>query len=187
MSTYSTVAYVIFFGSNSFASASRRASGTLATPMRTACRPDARFLVHAGQNREQGGLAHHGQADNGCLHIENVYRGTSTWLRISSMMRSPRSARRCTSVVRVLITTRCANTGAASRLTSSGIAYSRPFDQRQRLHRAVQRLRSARADTQRQRFMRARALDDREHVVDQRFFHRDAMHRSPEAARYPRP
>src|SRR5271170_3291200 len=39
MSTYSTVAWVTFFGSKSLASSSRRASGTLATPTRTAVEP----------------------------------------------------------------------------------------------------------------------------------------------------
>ena len=41
------------------------------------------------------------------------------------------------------------------------------FHQRQRLRRAIQRLRSARADAHRQRFMAARLLDDREHVIHQ--------------------
>ena len=52
----------------------------------------------------------------------DFYRGTSTWLRISSMMRSPMSARRCTRAARVLTTTRCAKSGTASRFTSSGMA-----------------------------------------------------------------
>ena len=45
------------------------------------------------------------------------------------------------------------------------------FHQRQRLRRAVQRLRAARADAQRQRFVRARLLHDGEHVIHQRFIH----------------
>src|ERR1017187_5368665 len=87
---------------------------------------DAGFLVDSGQNGEQRGLAYHGQADNGGLHIRAAYRGTSTWLRMSSMMRSPTSARRGTSAVRVLMTTRCAKMGTARRFTSSGMAKSRP-------------------------------------------------------------
>src|SRR5579859_6896108 len=39
MSTYSTVACVVFFGWNSSASESRRASGTRATPVRAAVDP----------------------------------------------------------------------------------------------------------------------------------------------------
>jgi hypothetical protein len=83
---------------------------------------DAGVRLDAGENGEQRGLADHGQADDGCFHMGNVYRGTSTWLKISSMMRSPASARRCTRVVRVLMTTRWAKSGEASRLTSSGMA-----------------------------------------------------------------
>ena len=92
--------------------------------------------MDAGENREQRGLADHGQADNGSFHMRNVYRGTSTWLRISSMMRSPASARRCTRVVRVLITTRCANSGDGEPLHVIGNGVVAAFEQRQRLHGA---------------------------------------------------
>ena len=77
----------------------------------------------------------------------------------------PVSPRRSTSVVRVLTTTRCANTGTASRLTSSGIAYERPSARGQRTHRAVQRLSAAGAHPQRQRFVRAGLFHNGEHIV----------------------
>ena len=50
------------------------------------------------------------------------------------------------------------------------------FQKRQRLHRAVEGLRAARAHAQRQRFVIARLLDDGEHVIHHRLFHGDAMH-----------
>ena len=60
-------------------------------------------------------------------------------------------------------------------------------EQRQSLRRAEERLGAARADAQGQRFVGARLLDDGEHVIDQRFFDRDARARRPEAAGRRRP
>ena len=69
------------------------------------------------------------------------------------------------------MTTRCAKTRDGEALDVVGDGVVAAFDQRQRLHGAVQRLRAARADAQRQRFVGARPLDDGEHVIDQRFVH----------------
>ena len=55
-------------GSKRRPSASRRASGNAGDARARGRGADARFLVDAGEDREQRGLADHGQADNGCLH-----------------------------------------------------------------------------------------------------------------------
>ena len=70
-----------------------------------------------GQNSKKGGLSHHGEADDCCLH-----RGTSTRVRISCRIRSARSELRCDSAVRVFTITRCAKMGTTKRLMSSGMA-----------------------------------------------------------------
>ena len=134
--------------------------------------------VHAGQDREQGGLAYHGQADNCSFHIWiDFYRGTSTRLRISSMMRSPASPR-------------------ALRQRRARVHHHAMREHRhhQPLHvvrnrvvaafhsasacaARIQRLRAARTHAQRQRFVRARPLHDRQHVIHQRLVHRHALHR----------
>ena len=93
------------------------------------------------------------------------------------MMRSPTSARRCTSVVRVLITTRCAKRGRGEPFDIVRNGKLAAFEQCQRLHGAVQGLRTARAHAQSQGFMVACLLHDGEHVIHQGVFHRHAVHR----------
>ena len=57
-------------------------------------------MMNTRQDSKKRSLADHRQADNGCFHSRAIYRGTSTWVRISSIMRSAVSARRGTIVVR---------------------------------------------------------------------------------------
>ena len=63
---------------------------------------------------------------------------------------------------------------------------SAAFDQRVGLHRAIQRLRAAGADAEREPFMRARALDERQHVVDDRFIHLNLLHGALQFAQFAR-
>ena len=75
MSTYSTVACVTLGGSKRRPSSSRRASGTLRHAGAHRRGADVGLLVDSGEDREQGGLACHGQADNGGSHIWNYLQG----------------------------------------------------------------------------------------------------------------
>ena len=100
-----------------------------------------------------------------------VARPPGSGFRPGFFRRLPRTAGRC--AMRVLTTTRCANTGTDESLHVVGRDVVAAFDRGQRLRRAIQRLRAARAHAHRQRFVGARSFDDGEHVVDQRFVHGD--------------
>jgi hypothetical protein len=187
MSTYSTEACVTFLGSNSLASSSRRASGTLATPTRAAVEPMRVSWCAPVRIVNNDVLPTMGRPIMAVFiwdgwrpaaGVDARYRGTSVRLSISSMMRSPRSERRCASAVRVLTITRCAEHRRRQALHVVRNGVLAPLQQRQRLHRAEQRLRAARAYSQGQRFVRARLFHDGQHVIDQRLLHRHALHRS---------
>ena len=93
------------------------------------------------------------------------------------MMRSPMSARRCTRVVRVLITTRCANSGRGQALHVVGDGVIAAFDQGQRLRRRGYSACEPRGLTPSASDSWLRVLlDDGEHVIDQRLVHGDALH-----------
>ncbi len=178
MSTYSTVACVTFLGSKSLASSSRRASGTLATPTCTAVEPMRVSWWAPVRMVNKDVLPTMGRPMMAVFigGWQTGYRGTSVWLRISSMMRSPKSERRRARAVRVLIITRCPNTGARQALHVVRNGVIAPFEEGQRLHRAEKGLRAARADPQGERFVRARLFHDSQHVIDQGLLHGDALH-----------